>query len=155
MTLLRQLMLLVLATQCHSFAPVPRHPPQNALWSSSIESETVPLNTKDLDDLKDELVRLCKSSPKPGLDMIRSLAQQVEQVGEQVCIVSLQKKPISLYQYTLLTHPPSRATRSLEWDNLRPVRGYFPGNGTLKLCRNSLYCYAYVPCILRFLYFSL
>ena len=40
----------------------------------------------DLQDLKSELVRICKASPKPSLDMVRSLTQQVEGVGEQVCV---------------------------------------------------------------------
>ena len=75
----------VLVSQCQSFAPIPRRTfSQSALGSSTVESQPVPLNTKDLEDLKQELVQICTASPKPGLDMVRSLVQQVEQVGEQV-----------------------------------------------------------------------
>jgi hypothetical protein len=78
----------VLITSCQSFISISissGHRRQR-YQSSAIDSEPLPLNVDDLEDLKSELVRTCKASPKPSLDLVRSLVQQVEGVGEQLGI---------------------------------------------------------------------
>lgn len=78
----------VLISSCQSFISISTtsgHRIQR-YQSSAIDSEPLPLNVDDLEDLKSELVRTCKASPKPSLDLVRSLVQQVEGVGEQLGI---------------------------------------------------------------------
>lgn len=113
MTMKKPWLLLLLACllilSCHSFVTVPRNSVRIHLEASAIDSEPLPLNEDDLQDIKSELVRICKASPKPGLDMIRSLTQQVEGVGEQVRSVRLEscmKQMLLLsYHFTITGHP--------------------------------------------------
>jgi hypothetical protein len=104
----------VLITSCQSFISISissGHRIQR-YQSSAIDSEPLPLNVDDLEDLKSELVRTCKASPKPSLDLVRSLVQQVEGVGEQLGIGQSSSSSGLLSGEWELLYSPEDVTRS-------------------------------------------
>jgi hypothetical protein len=104
----------VLISSCQSFISISTtsgHRIQR-YQSSAIDSEPLPLNVDDLEDLKSELVRTCKASPKPSLDLVRSLVQQVEGVGEQLGIGQSSSSSGLLSGEWELLYSPEDVTRS-------------------------------------------
>lgn len=80
--------------------------------SSSIESESLPMTEKDLQESKADLIKCCKESPKPDLEKVASLVVEVESIGEQLGIGQSSSSSGLLSGEWELLYSPEDVTRS-------------------------------------------
>ena len=84
-SLLGRLLLIFLSVSlCQSFVPSLTQKSDHRELKSSIEIEPLPLLDSDLEELKTDLVQLCKTTPKPAFNQVCSLVDEIESLGELV-----------------------------------------------------------------------